>query len=63
MVYDIGGGTVDVSLLTIDKGIFEVVATNSVTHRGGEDSISESCSISLNNFQKKSSKDTSNGFQ
>lgn len=37
MVYDLGGGTFDVSLLTIDDGIFEVVATNGDTHLGGED--------------------------
>lgn len=37
LVYDLGGGTFDVSLLTIDEGIFEVVATNGDTHLGGED--------------------------
>ena len=31
------GGTFDVSLLTIDNGVFEVVATNGDTHLGGED--------------------------
>ena len=36
-VYDLGGGTFDVSLLTIDNGVFEVVATSGDTHLGGED--------------------------
>ena len=37
LVFDLGGGTFDVSLLTIDDGFFEVVATNGDTHLGGED--------------------------
>ncbi|KAF7064532.1 hypothetical protein CFC21_070829 [Triticum aestivum] len=37
LVFDLGGGTFDVSLLTIDKGIFEVKATAGDTHLGGED--------------------------
>merc|ERR1712078_870407 len=37
LVFDLGGGTFDVSLLTIDSGVFEVVATNGDTHLGGED--------------------------
>jgi heat shock protein 5 len=37
IVFDLGGGTFDVSLLTIDNGIFEVVATSGDTHLGGED--------------------------
>ena len=37
LVFDLGGGTFDVSLLTIDNGAFEVVATNGDTHLGGED--------------------------
>lgn len=37
LVYDLGGGTFDVSLLTIDSGVFEVVATAGDTHLGGED--------------------------
>jgi heat shock protein 5 len=36
-VYDLGGGTFDVSILTIDEGVFEVLATNGDTHLGGED--------------------------
>jgi endoplasmic reticulum chaperone BiP len=37
IVFDLGGGTFDVSLLTIDNGVFEVVATAGDTHLGGED--------------------------
>merc|ERR1712106_82167 len=37
LVFDLGGGTFDVSLLTIDSGVFEVVATSGDTHLGGED--------------------------
>jgi heat shock protein 5 len=37
LVYDLGGGTFDVSLLTIDEGVFEVLATSGDTHLGGED--------------------------
>jgi len=37
LIFDIGGGTFDVSLLTIDDGIFEVKATAGDTHLGGED--------------------------
>ena len=37
IVYDLGGGTFDVSVLTVDHGVFEVLATNGDTHLGGED--------------------------
>jgi heat shock protein 5 len=37
IVYDLGGGTFDVSLLTIEGGVFEVMATSGDTHLGGED--------------------------
>ncbi|KAJ3616074.1 hypothetical protein Zmor_012082 [Zophobas morio] len=37
LVYDLGGGTFDVSLLTIDNGVFEVIATSGDTHLGGQD--------------------------
>ena len=37
IVFDLGGGTFDVSLLTIDNGVFEVMATAGDTHLGGED--------------------------
>lgn len=37
LVVDLGGGTFDVSLLTVDEGLFEVKATRGDTHLGGED--------------------------
>ncbi len=37
LVFDLGGGTFDVTLLTLDGGVFEVLATNGDTHLGGED--------------------------
>jgi endoplasmic reticulum chaperone BiP len=37
LVYDLGGGTFDVTILTVDDGVFEVLATNGDTHLGGED--------------------------
>ena len=37
LVFDLGGGTFDVTLLTIDNGVFEVRATSGDTHLGGED--------------------------
>ncbi|CAL5223179.1 g5651 [Coccomyxa viridis] len=37
LVFDLGGGTFDVSVLTIDNGVFEVISTSGDTHLGGED--------------------------
>ena len=37
IIYDLGGGTFDVSVLTIDKGIFKVLSTKGDTHLGGDD--------------------------
>ena len=39
LVFDLGGGTFDVSILTIDNGVFEVLATNGDTHLGGKDNV------------------------
>merc|ERR1711897_48401 len=59
LVYDLGGGTFDVSLLTIDNGVFEVVATNGDTHLGGEDFDQRVMQHFVKIFQKKHSKDMS----
>merc|ERR1712066_84601 len=59
LVYDLGGGTFDVSLLTIDSGVFEVVATNGDTHLGGEDFDQRVMQHFMKVFQKKHGKDMS----
>jgi heat shock protein 5 len=53
IVYDLGGGTFDVSLLTLDEGVFEVVATNGDTHLGGEDFDERVMSHFIKLFKKK----------
>merc|ERR1719181_1240985 len=57
LVYDLGGGTFDVSLLTIDNGVFEVVATSGDTHLGGEDFDQRVMAHFMKVFKKKHSKD------
>jgi len=57
LVYDLGGGTFDVSLLTIDNGVFEVVATNGDTHLGGEDFDQRVMQHFIKIFNKKVSTD------
>merc|ERR1719182_1383774 len=57
LVYDLGGGTFDVSLLTIDNGVFEVVATNGDTHLGGEDFDQRVMAHFIKIFEKKHKKD------
>merc|ERR1711939_374115 len=59
VVYDLGGGTFDVSLLTIDNGVFEVVATAGDTHLGGEDFDQRVMDHFIKAFQKKHKKDMS----
>merc|ERR1711861_65292 len=59
LVYDLGGGTFDVSLLTIDNGVFEVVATNGDTHLGGEDFDQRVMEHFMKVFEKKHKKDMS----
>merc|ERR1711971_718135 len=57
LVYDLGGGTFDVSLLTIDDGVFEVVATNGDTHLGGEDFDQRVMEHFMKLYKKKTGKD------
>ncbi|EKX41604.1 heat shock protein 70, ER luminal [Guillardia theta CCMP2712] len=59
LVFDLGGGTFDVSLLTIDNGVFEVMATSGDTHLGGEDFDRRVIDYILGVFKKKSGKDAS----
>ena len=53
LVFDLGGGTFDVSLLTIDNGVFEVLATNGDTHLGGEDFDQRIMKYFMKLFKKK----------
>ena len=54
LIFDLGGGTFDVSLLTIEDGIFEVKATNGDTHLGGEDFDNRIVDFCIADFKKKS---------
>lgn len=53
LIFDLGGGTFDVSLLAIEEGIFEVKATNGHTHLGGEDFDNKLVDFCMNDFKKK----------
>merc|ERR1719287_77525 len=59
LVFDLGGGTFDVTLLTIDNGVFEVLATNGDTHLGGEDFDQRVMQYFIKMMKKKSSQDIS----
>ncbi|KAA8497180.1 Luminal-binding protein 5 [Porphyridium purpureum] len=59
LVFDLGGGTFDVSLLTIDQGVFEVLATSGDTHLGGEDFDQRVMDYMMKLFKKKTGKDMS----
>lgn len=57
LIFDLGGGTFDVSLLTIEEGIFEVKATNGHTHLGGEDFDNRLVEFCTAEFKKKTGLD------
>ena len=59
LVFDLGGGTFDVTLLTIDNGVFEVLATNGDTHLGGEDFDQRVMQYFIKMMKKKSNVDIS----
>merc|ERR1712160_4998 len=59
LIFDLGGGTFDVSLLAIEEGIFEVKATNGHTHLGGEDFDNKLVDFCMADFKKKTSIDIS----
>jgi len=59
LIFDLGGGTFDVSLLSIDDGIFEVKATAGDTHLGGEDFDNILLKYFINDFNKKHKLDIS----
>merc|ERR1712238_139553 len=60
LIFDLGGGTLDVSLLTIEEGIFEVKATAGDTHLGGEDFDNRMVDYFLQDFKRRHKKDMSN---
>merc|ERR1712038_1067482 len=57
LIFDLGGGTFDVSLLTIEEGIFEVKATAGDTHLGGEDFDNRLVQHFVQEFKRKYKKD------
>jgi len=63
VVYDLGGGTFDVSLLTLDEGVFEVLATNGDTHLGGQDFDQRVISYLIKTFKKKHKVDITNNLR
>ncbi|EKD19815.1 heat shock protein [Drepanopeziza brunnea f. sp. 'multigermtubi' MB_m1] len=59
LIFDLGGGTFDVSLLTIEEGIFEVKSTAGDTHLGGEDFDNRLVNHFVQEFKRKNKKDLS----
>ncbi|KAJ4388469.1 Hsp70 chaperone [Neurospora sp. IMI 360204] len=59
LIFDLGGGTFDVSLLTIEEGIFEVKSTAGDTHLGGEDFDNRLVNHFVQEFKRKHKKDLS----
>jgi len=59
LVFDLGGGTFDVSILTIDNGVFEVISTNGDTHLGGEDFDQRIMEYFMKLIKRKHGKDIS----
>lgn len=59
LIFDLGGGTFDVSILTIDGGVFEVKATAGDTHLGGEDFDNRMVTHFVEEFKRKHRKDIS----
>ncbi|KAM3933918.1 heat shock 70 kDa protein-like [Leptodactylus fuscus] len=59
LIFDLGGGTFDVSILTIDDGVFEVKATAGDTHLGGEDFDNRMVNHFVEEFKRKHKKDIS----
>ncbi|KAH9948495.1 heat shock protein 70 [Amylocystis lapponica] len=63
IVYDLGGGTFDVSLLSIDDGVFEVLATAGDTHLGGEDFDNRVMEYMIKQYKKKSGTDVTGNLR
>ncbi|GJJ12012.1 hypothetical protein Clacol_006250 [Clathrus columnatus] len=63
IVYDLGGGTFDVSLLSIEDGVFEVLATSGDTHLGGEDFDNRVIDYMVKTYKKKTGVDVTNNLR
>ncbi|KAG2361367.1 heat shock protein 70 [Suillus spraguei] len=63
IVYDLGGGTFDVSLLSIDDGVFEVLATAGDTHLGGEDFDNRVIDYLVKQYKKKTGTDVTSNLR
>ncbi len=59
MIYDLGGGTFDVSILDIGDGVFEVLATNGDTHLGGDDFDNKIIDFLVDSFKRETGIDLS----
>ena len=62
-VYDLGGGTFDISILELGEGVFEVKATNGDTHLGGDDFDAKIVEFLAGEFKKESGVDVQNDKQ
>lgn len=60
LIFDLGGGTFDVSVLTIENGVFEVKATGGDTHLGGEDFDNDLVQWCIQDFKRRHKKDLLN---
>ncbi|KAI0632848.1 heat shock protein 70 [Trametes polyzona] len=63
IVYDLGGGTFDVSLLSIDDGVFEVLATAGDTHLGGEDFDNRVIEYLVKQYKRKTGTDVNGNLR
>ena len=59
LIFDLGGGTFDISVLSIEDGIFEVKSTNGNTHLGGEDFDNRMVNFFVKEFKRQHKKDLS----
>ena len=62
LVFDLGGGTFDISVLTIEDGTFEVKATGGDTHLGGEDFDNVMVEYCIKEFKRQHKLDDSTKF-
>lgn len=63
IIFDVGGGTLDVTLLTIDEGVFEVKATSGNSRLGGEDFDNNMVRFFMEEFKRKHKKDLTDSMK